>query len=506
MHLPADRRRFVLTSLVRRITGIKPMTLKELRDKRYAIAKKMRDMVGAAEAEDRGLNDSERADWKTLQGELDSTEERIARAELIETSLDGQPAEDQRRQEEDRARFEDRRKSTDFSNQDPSRPVNGFERQLALSTWSLIPAAVQPSVRGLDACRRLGIDVNQRTLELNLDRGCDADGVPFQSPRDRRDVNRQSEARQQQRAFEAELFRRDRAQYDRIREERAQSVGTTTAGGFTVPDEMMRAIDNALLQWGGMRRVATVLTTATGADLPIPTSNDTGNTGEIIAENTTVNEQDITFAQVVLQAYKYSSKMIRLSVELLQDSSVNMPAFLGDALGTRIGRITNAHFTTGTGTGQPRGVATAAATSGVTAASAGVWTYKEILQIKHSVNPAYRENANFMFNDTALRKMKQIEDSQNRPIWLPSLLPGEPATFDGDTYVINQSVASGAAQREILYGDFSKYYIRDTRGITLQRLDERYAELHQVAFLAFARMDGDLIDAGTNPIKYGTAA
>jgi hypothetical protein len=27
---------------------------------------------------------------------------------------------------------------------------------------------------------------------------------------------------------------------------------------------------------------------------------------------------------------------------------------------------------------------------------------------------------------------------------------------------------------------------------------------HQVAFVAFARYDGDLIDAGTNPVKYLT--
>ena len=37
-----------------------------------------------------------------------------------------------------------------------------------------------------------------------------------------------------------------------------------------------------------------------------------------------------------------------------------------------------------------------------------------------------------------------------------------------------------------------------------ERLDERYAELGVVAFLAFSRHDGDLLDAGTNPVKYLT--
>jgi hypothetical protein len=40
------------------------------------------------------------------------------------------------------------------------------------------------------------------------------------------------------------------------------------------------------------------------------------------------------------------------------------------------------------------------------------------------------------------------------------------------------------------------------RDFTLIRLDERFAEYHQVAFLAFSRHDGDLLDAGTDPVKY----
>ena len=52
-----------------------------------------------------------------------------------------------------------------------------------------------------------------------------------------------------------------------------------------------------------------------------------------------------------------------------------------------------------------------------------------------------------------------------------------------------------------IFGALNKYLIRDVVGITLLRLDERYADFHQVAFLAFARADGNLLNAGTNPVK-----
>ena len=119
-----------------------------------------------------------------------------------------------------------------------------------------------------------------------------------------------------------------------------------------------------------------------------------------------------------------------------------------------------------------------------------------------------------MFNDSTLAEIKKIVipqysgDTVGRPLWQAGLANGAPNTIDGDPYTINQAMATADADspnssdKAILYGDFSKYLIRDVRDVTLIRLDERYAELGVVAFLAFSRHDGDLLNAGTGPIKY----
>src|SRR4030095_12379601 len=154
----------------------------------------------------------------------------------------------------------------------------------------------------------------------------------------------------------------------------AQGVGTGPVGVYNGPcgfyrgrDEAMRPLEIALLAFGGMRQAATVFRTASGADLPIPMVDDTGNIGALVAENTTQTEQGVTFTQLVLNSFKYTSKYVLVSVELLQDSAVNIPEMLGRLLGERIGRITNLHFPTGDGVNKPRGVVTAA-TLGVTGA------------------------------------------------------------------------------------------------------------------------------------------
>jgi HK97 family phage major capsid protein len=293
-------------------------------------------------------------------------------------------------------------------------------------------------------------------------------------------------------------------------ETRAQSVGTGSEGGYTVPDELMRALEVSMLAFGGVRQVATVYRTSSGAALPIPTVNDTANKGAILSENTTASDQDTTFAQIVLDAYKYSSKYILVSVELLQDSSINVAQFLGQALANRIGRITNDHFTTGTGSSQPNGIVTASGL-GKTGASGQTTTaiYDDLVDLLHSVDPDYRPGARWMFADAALKMLKKIKipqfsgDNAGAPLWQPGLVLGQPDTILGYPFTVNQSMAVPAASaKSIVFGDLSKYLIRDVRDVTLLRLDERFAELHQVAFLAFSRHDGDLLDAGTDPVKH----
>ena len=342
----------------------------------------------------------------------------------------------------------------------------------ALRTWLLAAPTSGYTITADDRalCERMGVSLFSKQLELRL------------STEPMRDLSER-----------------------RTWEYRAQGVLSGAVGLYTVPDELMRALEIALLTYGGMRQAATVLRTSTGAALPIPTVNDTTNVGVILDENTQVANQDVVFAQLVLDAYKYSSKQVLVSVELLQDSSVNIGAMLGQLLGERIGRITNTHFTVGTGVGQPRGIVPAA-TVGFTAptsdAQVTAWKYSSMVELEHSVDPAYRRNAAWMMRDSALKATKLIVDTTGRPLWAASIVGGAPDTLMGYPVIINQDVAAMAAgAKSVVFGDLSKYLIRDVLGVTLLRLEERYADYHQVAFLAFARMDGDLLNAGTNPVK-----
>jgi HK97 family phage major capsid protein len=292
------------------------------------------------------------------------------------------------------------------------------------------------------------------------------------------------------------------------RPQNALGVTPDTAGGYTVPQGFYGQLIDAQLAYGGMIEASFVFDTTTGNSLPVPTDNDTSNKGQILGENVQVPQGDIAFGAVTFNAYTYSSKLVLVSNQLLQDTAFNLDAWLSGKLGVRIARITNDHFTFGTGASQPTG-ATIAATLGYTAGgstSSGSTTaisFDDLIELEHSVDPAYRKGASFMFADSTLKSIKKLKDGLGRPLWLPGLAVKEPDTINQYAYNINQSMAAMAASaKSVLFGDFKNYFIRRVAGVQILRLTERYADFNQVGFLAFQRWDGNMVDAGTHPVKY----
>jgi HK97 family phage major capsid protein len=291
------------------------------------------------------------------------------------------------------------------------------------------------------------------------------------------------------------------------------STTTNSEGGFTVATEVATSVLEALKVYGGMRAVADVIQTAQGNPINFPTSDGTSEVGELIGENTTATSADVTFGVKTLTTYKYSSKIVTVPYELLQDSSVDVEALVRNRLTTRLGRITNTHFTTGSGSSQPNGIVTASAVgkTGATGQTTSV-LYADLIDLQHSVDPAYRENAKFMMNDATLRSLRKILDGQSRPIFVPGYEVGVPGgvpdTLLGSPLVVNQDVAVMAASaKSILFGDFSNYKIRDVMDVSLFRFtDSAYTKLGQVGFLAWMRSGGQFVDVGGSVKHYANSA
>lgn len=292
------------------------------------------------------------------------------------------------------------------------------------------------------------------------------------------------------------------------------STTTDSEGGYTVQTDVATMVLDALKAYGGMRVVADVMQTGGGNPMSWPTSDGTSEEGEILDQNATAADADVTFGTKDLPVYKYSSKVVTVPIELLQDSNVDIEAFVRGRLVTRLGRITNKHFTIGTGSSQPTGVMVGAGTgkTGATGQTATV-IYDDLVDLEHSVDPAYREGGNcrFMMHDDSVKIIKKIKDDNSRPIFLPGYDPANNGKLDtllGYPIQVNQHVATMAANaHSIGFGDFKKYVIRDVMAITMYRFtDSAYAKKGQVGFLAFLRSGGNLMDVGGAVKRYRNSA
>lgn len=283
-------------------------------------------------------------------------------------------------------------------------------------------------------------------------------------------------------------------------EQRAQTT-TTTAGGYTVPTEVANFITKSMLAWGPMYDpgITSEIVTAGGGTIYMPTVNDTTVVVVKHTEGTTLTDDggsDATFGQRQLDAYPFNTEWIRVSKELVDDSIFNMEALLGDLLGERLGRRANLELTTGDGTGDPNGIVTAS-TLGVTAASATAITFDELMDLEHSVDPAYRvgPKVRYMLNDATLLKVRKLKNGEGTYIWqMGNVQAGVPPSLNGRPYSINQAMpASTTGLKAIVFGDFGKYYVRKVGAPMIGAIqDKDFWPGFGIA--GYIRFDGELAD------------
>ena len=295
------------------------------------------------------------------------------------------------------------------------------------------------------------------------------------------------------------LNNEERALMGEMRGTSTQIVGTDSLGGYLVPQDFSDELDMALLFTGEVERLSKKLNTAGGALLDYPTINDTATDANLISEAASVTVQDMTFANAQLSAYNYASQ-VRVSMQLLQDNAFDLNAFLAEAMGERIARATNAAFTTGTGSSQPQGIVTGSSL-GNTAASATAIAADDILDLIHSIDPAYRNKASFglMAHDNIIAAIRAlgIGSANDFPVFIPSMEAGQPDKLFGYNVYYNNDMQSSIATgtKTLIAADFSKYVVRSAGGVQFVRLNERYMDELEVGFVAYARKDAKVLDS-----------
>ncbi|HEX4610450.1 MAG TPA: phage major capsid protein [Urbifossiella sp.] len=454
---------------------------KELKEQRAPMGVRIRQLADTINTEHRDFSTAERNEWERLNADFD----------LLSRQIDQARGEDGRSHEPYERRVEVRTSAgydrpteraadvgRELSRREPNPPgsedtipggrsgkVSTEEREearaVAFQAWCRKQSGLPLTKEQVRACKRAGLNPSSRGLNIDLPRRPGSE------------------------------------------EKRSLSATLGSAGGYTVPTSFMRTLEAALKDYNGVRQVADVIRTDDGTEMPWPTVNDTANKGRRIGESAPIQQSDPPFGRALFNAYKYTSDLVLIPSELLDDSAFALAEEMGPMLGERIGRAQEDDFTNGSGAAMPVGIVAAAA-AGKTAANSTTLTGDDVIDLIHSVDPAYRRDPSFrlMFHDQVLAVIRKLKDSTGRYLFEEGQ-NGAPSKIKGVEYVINMNMPSAIASgvRSMVAGAFKKYKVRDVKRVRFLRLDERYADNDQVGFVAFMRSDGKILNAGTGPIK-----
>ena len=269
---------------------------------------------------------------------------------------------------------------------------------------------------------------------------------------------------------------------------------TKTTDGGVVPQGFYDVLQEQLRYtgpWGNEAVGYTILTTAGGEDIKVPTQS-TFSTGSATAEAAAFAISNPSTSFLTLRAHKFGT-LITVSRELLEDSGIDLVSFIGRQAGNAVGNIVNDKLANGTGTAEPQGLFTAAGSGVRGTATDFAFTTDDLIDLVHAVDSGYaaRPSAGFQMRRATLSTLRKLKDGEGRFIYDPT--QGTQALLLGYPVFENpHAPAIGTAEKPVVFGDMSSYHVRQVGGIEIARSDDAFFANDLVAFRVSVRIDGNL--------------
>ena len=283
-------------------------------------------------------------------------------------------------------------------------------------------------------------------------------------------------------------------------EQKTLTSGIDSSLGWFAPEDFRAEIIKKLPNFAGVG--ALVNRQATSRDvLRYPqiayASDDIKTSGVTVTwedENDTTTETSFSLGSVSVPVKK-ARAIVRISNELLEDSAVNILDLLSTLFAETFAIEEDKVLTVGAGGKQPQGFMTSGSISTVNSGSSGAFTMDGLLDLIYALPEQYAGNASLMVKRASVAALRKLKDSQNRPLWEPSAQAGQPASIYGYPVRTNEWMpAIAAAAKAAIFADFKRLYlVADRVGMTIKRLDEKYADTDETGFIVRRRMGGRVL-------------
>ncbi len=289
-------------------------------------------------------------------------------------------------------------------------------------------------------------------------------------------------------------------------EAKALSAGTGADGGYLVPEETERVVNQALKDISPIRAIAGVRQVSSSVfKKPFSlTGPGTGWVGETAVRPETASPTLAELAFPTMELYA----MPAASPTLLDDAAVNIDEWIAEEVRTAFAEQEGAAFVNGDGVNKPRGfldypkVDEASWTwgnigtlsTGVAGGFPAVNPTDKLIDLAYAVRSGYRANAHFVMNRTTEAVIRKFKDADGNYIWQPAQRPGEAPTLLGHPVAESEDMPDiSAGSHSIAFGDFKRGYLIVDR-IGLRVLRDPYSSKPYVLFYTTKRVGGGVQD------------
>jgi HK97 family phage major capsid protein len=292
-------------------------------------------------------------------------------------------------------------------------------------------------------------------------------------------------------------------------ETKAIGSSTDAIGGYAVPEEIDRKIDETLVAISPIRGIANVVKVGTAGYRKLIASGGTPS-GWVGFEAARPETGTPTFTEVVpASGDLYANPAV--SQQMLDDAMFDVEKFLAHEIATEFARAEGKAFVSGTGTSQPLGfltspnATTADATrpmgtlqflgTGVAGAFPASNPADKLVDLVQTLRSPYRQGAVFVMNSATAAAVRKFKTADGAFMFQPSLAAGQPATLLGYPLIEAEDMPDVAANSlSIAFGNFKAGYVIAERNATTI-LRDPYTHKPYVHFYATKRIGGQVVNS-----------
>jgi HK97 family phage major capsid protein len=265
-------------------------------------------------------------------------------------------------------------------------------------------------------------------------------------------------------------------------------------GGFFVPEQFLNSVVHDSGVPGSQLRPLCTVIRVSGKDGYLPTLASA--TWAAIAEEAAPTESTPVVGQVTFSVEK-SGGLVKVSRELLEDSAINLPAFLSQIFQEAAGQFEDVGIISGNNTTNYAGIMSDSSVAFYTMANATSVVGADLIGTYYALNAQHRANASWVMKSTIAALVNSIAITAAGVHSIPSLTAA-PADFILGRPNVMTDVVSGlggtitSTEKIAIFGDFRQYYVFDRVGFTIRRNDSLYMGNDQIGFFASRRGDGQV--------------